>query len=186
MHEWLVLLLTFLVAPVALVAGAVAVVANHLQRANRLLPGRKFRDAPLRWLWSPSIPAMMHRRLRLACQLASSIAPPSPARRRWARTAKTASVDAIAGLAGDVVKEAMSVDQHVFAASCMPRGLGKARALDDLELQVRAVEDAARRVHQLAARRNSLSLGHGTGDLNLQQRIKAMEEAFGELAPPPG
>lgn len=56
--------------------------------------------------------------------------------------------------------------------------------MDDLELQVRAVEDAARRVRQLAARRNSLALSHGAGGLSLEQRIKAMEEAFGELTPP--
>lgn len=191
MHEWLVLLLTFLVAPVTLVAGAFAVVAKHLHRANQLLPGRRSRNAPLRWLWSPSLPAMMHRRLRLACQLAGAAVPvgtallPGSRPRSVLRRQRAAPPDAIAELARDVVREAATLDEHVVTASCMARGLPRAQALDDLERKVRAIEDAARRVNQLASRRNNAAKHLGGTSLSLDQRIKAMEEAFGELTSPP-
>jgi len=54
-----------------------------------------------------------------------------------------------------------------------------------LEYQVRAVEDAARRVHQLATRRALLSRPPVPDALSLDQRIAAMEEALGELTPRP-
>jgi hypothetical protein len=84
-----------------------------------------------------------------------------------------------------VLEEAVILDRQVVSASYVVRGLLRAQALAELDYQVRAVEDAARRVHQLAARRAQLSRLPGVDTLSLDQRISAMEAALSELAPPP-
>jgi hypothetical protein len=92
--------------------------------------------------------------------------------------------DGIARLAREVLEEAVILDRQVVSASYVVRGLPRAQALAALDYQVRAVEDAARRVHQLAARRAQLSRLPGVDTLSLDQRISAMEEALSELTPP--
>jgi hypothetical protein len=187
--EWfLVLLLVVLVTPVTLFFGAAFVATASMRRANRLVPGHGNVSPPLRWLWSPSSAALLHRRLRNACQLVASLsgAPAEAPRRsrRWRRRSH-APVDGIAELANEVLREAVMLDDQVVAASRLAHGLPRSQAMAALDYQVRAVEDAARRVHQLAARRAQLARFGGPSVLSLDQRITAMEEALNELAPPP-
>jgi len=183
--EWfLFLLVVVLLTPVVLFASAAFVATSSMRRANRLIPGRSPVTPPLRWVWSPSTAALLHRRLRNACQLvATQAAPALPSRKRFRRH-RAMPVDSLAQLARDVLEEALVLDNQVVTASHLAHGLPRAQALAALEYQVRGVEDAARRVHQLATRRAQLARLTGPGALNLDQRIAAMEQALGELAPP--
>lgn len=189
MAEWLGILLAVLVLPVAFLLGAAFVATSSLRRANQVLPGRAAAPAPLWWLWSPGPGAMLHRRLRSACALASSVGGPirrANARPRpWGRKGPPVS-DGIADLAREVMEEAVVLDRQVLLASHMAHGVTRAHALGALDYQVRALEDAARRVHQLATRRAMLSRPSGPEQLSLDQRIAAMEAAISELTPPPG
>lgn len=173
-----------LIGPVAILSAAAYMTTASLHRANRLLPGRTAASPPLRWLWSPGSGAMLHRRLRSACQLVGPLADQVPPPRRWRRRSMSPA-DGLAELAREVVREAVVLDRQVVAASYMARGMPRAQALGALDYQVRAVEDAARRVHQLANRRAQLAQVPAPGALSLDQRISVMEEALGELTPRP-
>jgi hypothetical protein len=183
--EWLLLLVVFLLLPVAALTSAAAVATMSLRRANRVVPGRGATGPPIWWLWSPGYAALLHRRLRSACQLVTAIAGPlgRPGSRRWVRPSRNRPAsDGIAELARGVLQEAVLLDRQVVAANYLARGMPRAQALSSLEHQVRSVEDAARRVNELAARRARLGSAPPYGDLDLDQRITAMEAALGELA----
>ena len=187
--DWLVPLFVFLLLPFVVLSGATFYATSALRRANRLFPGRTTGSTrpPLRWLWSPGSAAMLHRRLKAACQLAGPVAglttarPATPWSAWWRRSSKRVQYDGIAELAREVLNEAAQLDRQVVAASYLARGLPRSRALAGLDDQVRALEDAARRVHELAVRRGSIVQSGGTGLLSLDQRIAAMEAAMIEL-----
>lgn len=172
-------LLAFLLAPVVFVAGTATALAVSLRRSNRVAPVSPVGGAPLSWLWSPGAAAVLHRRLRSACQLASSVAGP-PGRKRLRRR-KGGAVDSIAELAREVVGEAVRLDHLLVAANAGHRGMARAHALAALDYEVRAVEDAARRVHSLASRRAVIADGWGPSALSLNERIATLEAAFAEL-----
>jgi len=178
-----VILVFFL--PVALLMTVGTWARMSLRRANSVVPGRPAVAAPLRWLWSPGAAASLHRRLRSACQLAGSIegAGPRPRPKRWPRRNPPPPSDAIAELAREVVQEAVQLDRKLVSASWIAPGVPRARALAALGYQVRAVEDAARRVHQLDAERSRIASPAGSGTLTLDERLTAMEAALGELTP---
>jgi hypothetical protein len=173
--------------PVVLVTSAGTWARFSLRRANRVAPGRSTTTAPIPWLWSPGTAASLHRRLRSVCQLAGAVesARPQPARRRWSKRNLPAPADAIADLAHEVVEEAVQLDRELVTTSWLARGLPKAQALAALGYRVKAVEDAARRVHQLETRRARVSNPPGPAGLSLDERISAMEAAFGELSARP-
>ena len=182
----LLALVAVLVVPVAILTSATYAATSSLRRANRVVPSsRTVASAPLWWLWSPGPLAMLHRRLRSACELASSVAGSLAPARSWPRRQRQAPVDGIAELAREVLQEAVLLDREVVAASRLGRGMTRTQALGALDYQVRGVEDAARRVHQLATRRAQLARQDGPVALSLDQRISAMEEALNELTPPP-
>ena len=184
--EWFVMAISLLALPVVFLMAAAFVATSSLRRANRVLPGgRSSVSPPLWWLWSPGSAATLHRRLRAACDLAGSVVGPQARPHRWPRRSAAPPTDGIADLARDVLQEAVLLDREVVAASHIARGLPRSQALGSLDYQVRGVEDAARRVHQLAARRAQLARPNGPGALNLDQRIAAMEAALNELGPPP-
>ena len=184
--EWFFLAVVFVfLGSVTFVTGAALIATTSMRRANRLLPGgRAGRTAPLRWLWSPGTGAVLHRRLRNACQLVTPIAVPSPPAQKLWRRSKPAPVDGITALAQEVLREALSLDDQVVAASRLGPGSHRSQAMAALHYQVSSVEDAARRVHQLAARRAQLARLPSEGTLSLEQRIAALEDAFGELSRP--
>ena len=184
--DWLLLML-FLVlfVPVAFLmalAGWGALGVSSLRRANRVVPSRSAISAPLRWLWSPSPAAMLHRRLRSACALAGSVEGSLP-RDRWPRRGREPVNDGIVSLAQEVLKEAVALDRQLVSTSLLPRGVTRDQSLTAVDYQVRALEEAARRVHQLATRRAQLARPAGPATLNLDERISAMEAALGELTP---
>ena len=183
----LLLLMLFLVlfVPVAFMValatwGALGV--SSLRRANKVVPTRSAISAPLRWLWSPSPAAVLHRRLRSACALAGSVEGSLP-RERWPRRRREPVNDGIVSLAQEVLQEAVALDHQLQSTSLLPRGVPRDQALSALDYQVRGLEDAARRVHQLATRRAQLARPAGPATLNLDERISAMEAALGELTP---
>jgi hypothetical protein len=196
--EVLEALAALVVVVIGLVAGTTALSAyslrHSLRRANRLVPGQAGPRPPVSWLWSPGPAASLHRRLRAACQLASSV-PGAwrpgevPSRRRRAlrafRRRPVPARDGIAELAREVLDDALQLDGRIVSASWVARGLPRARALAELEHQVVAIEDAARRVHQLAERRARLAQYSEASSLSLDERIAAMEAALTELAPRP-
>jgi hypothetical protein len=182
------------------VLGAAAALTSYslrssLRRANRLVPGRGPATAPMTWLWSPGPAATLHRRLRSACQLASSVpgagrprelaARPSRRALRASRRHPAPARDGIAELAQEVLEDALELDGQIVTASWLARGHPRARVLAALEDEVGAIEDAARRVHQLSERRSRLSQSGEVSSLSLQERIAAMEAAFSELTPRP-
>jgi len=191
----LLTLLAVLLVPVAVLTMAAAGLLGWLRRNNRVAPGVPLGTAPFTWLWSPGAAATLHRRLRAACQLAASVAGP-PSHRRWSRRHRPLPPGSIAQLAREVVDEAMRLDRELVATRIYRQGMGagsagapvfvaRAHALAALDYEVRGVEDAARRVHNLATRRGLLGGGPGPGDLSLSDRIASMEAAMGELQPRP-
>jgi hypothetical protein len=197
--EVLEALAAFLVVVVGLLAGAAALTSYSLRyslrRANRLVAGREAPSAPVSWLWSPGPAAMLHRRLRAACKLASAVPgawrPNEPAGQRARRPTRASRrhpappPDGIARLARDVLEEALQLDGQIVSASWLARGRPRAQALAQLDNQVGAIEDAARRVHELTDRRARLAQSTEPDALSLQQRIAAMEAALTELTPRP-
>lgn len=158
-----------------------------LRRANRVGPGRSAASAPIPWLWSPGMAATLHRRLRSACRLARAVeeSRPPPPRRRWSQRNLPPQGDAIVDLAREVVREAMQLDRELVTASWLARGVPKVQAMAALAYRVSAVEDAARRVHQLETKRTSISSPPGPAGLSLDERISVVETAFGELSARP-
>jgi hypothetical protein len=172
-----------LVAPLSVICVGAAMVVGHLRRTNRVGPVGVAGAAPLTWLWSPGWAATLHRRLRSASALASSVAGP-PAARSWRRRRPSEPPDSIAELAREVVGEAVRLDHELVTATLNSPGAARAHALNALDFEVRGVEDAARRVHRLATRRAQLSAGAVQG-LSLHDRIASMEAALGELSAGP-
>ena len=199
MVEVLEALTALLVVVIGIVAGTAALTSYSLRyslrRANRLVPGRRAPTAPVSWLWSPGPAATLHRRLRSACKLASSVPGAWRPRElsahqgrraiRASRRHSAAARDGIAELAREVLEDALQLDGQIVSASWLARGLPRARVLGQLERQVAAIEDAARRVHQLADRRARLAQSSEISSLSLQERIAAMEAAISELSPRP-
>ncbi len=128
--------------------------------------------------------ATLHRRLRAACRLARSVedSRPQPPRRRWSQRKLPPEGDTIVDLAREVVQEAMQLDRELVSTSWLARGAPKVQAMAGLAYRVGAVEDAARRIHQLETSRARISSPPGPAGLSLNERISVMEAAFGELA----
>jgi hypothetical protein len=111
---------------------------STLRRANRVVPSRSAISAPLRWLWSPSPAAVLHRRLRAACALAGSVEGSLP-RDRWPRRRRGPVNDGIVNLAQEVLQEAVALDHRVLSASLLPRGAPRDHALGALDYEVRGL-----------------------------------------------
>ena len=166
MDDVLFTLVALLLVPVAVLTMATAGLLAWLRRNNRVAPGVPLGTAPFTWLWSPGAAASLHRRLRAACQLAASVAGPAYPR-RWLRRRRPLPAGSIAQLAREVMDEAVRLDRELVATKMYRHGMGvgsagvpvfvaRAHALATLDYEVRGVEDAARRVHNLATRRGLL------------------------------
>ncbi len=183
--DLLLVFVVLLVVPAMLLMSGGVWAGTSIRRANKVAPGRSVGSAPMRWLWSPGEAASLHRRLRAACQLAGSVTPEEEKGRRWPGRRRRPPSDAITLLAREVVEEAVQLDRELVSTSWLARGMPKTQALAVLGYRVRTVEDAARRVHELAARRTRIALTGGPTGLSLDERITAMEAAFHELTPRP-
>jgi hypothetical protein len=169
--------------PAVLLTSAGTWARFSLRRANRVGPGRSAATAPIPWLWSPGVAASLHRRLRSACRLARSVedSRPQPPRRRWSQRKLPPQGDPVVDLAREVVQEAMQLDRELVSTSWLARGAPKVQAMAGLAYRVSALEDAARRIHQLETNRARISSPPGPAGLSLNERISVMEAAFGEL-----
>lgn len=138
MTEFLLAVLAVMLTWVVLVVTALIVLRWRLQRRNRVSPAVKS-PAPTIWLWSPTRPAQLHRRLQLAVGEIST----APSRR--ARPAPSLSVDE---LQRDLEYQAVELDRHVVVASRHPRRQRRV-LLADLDPRVAQVEELSVRLSRL-------------------------------------
>src|SRR4051794_12267027 len=103
--------MAFLATWVAMCVLAVVVLRWRLQRANRVSPAVRS-PAPIVWLWIPTAPARMHRRLQLASR-EIRLAPS-----RTTRESPSLSVD---DLRRQLESQAVDLDHHLVAAARHPR-----------------------------------------------------------------
>lgn len=166
MSNTLVVLLTVVVVWLLLLSAGVAASIWALRRSNRVVPGEPT-AAPVLWLWSPSRPARLHRRLRTLAAWVST-APPSTHREAWDR----------------LLAEAVSLDREAAIAARAPHRV-RGDGLRDLARQVHQLERLAARLRKLDGPATTAPAGSGhepTGGLvELQQHVESLESAHGEL-----
>ena len=154
----LVLLGMFLAFVLACVL-AVALTVRHVKRRNRVSPAVPC-DAPLRWLCTPSRPAMLHRRLRQSVYSVRQVRGPA------------------AELAHDLEAHAVAVDRQLIRVARSPMPV-RQRLLREVTGQVHDVEALTERV--LAAAATPLQAGPERLAL-LAERLDALEAAQAEIA----
>ncbi|MDY7101347.1 MAG: hypothetical protein S0880_09185 [Actinomycetota bacterium] len=135
-----------------------------MRRRMRVVPGVRTR-APLRWAVVPSRPARLQRRLRSAVLLSS---------------VDSARADgAFAELVLDIRREAIQLDEALAVAGRASGPLRRA-ALGDLSPRVARLEDAARRVANLAPASPPDDAGVDTL-ARLEHRLDMVESALREI-----
>lgn len=180
MHLVVEVVIGFLALGAGIAALTVGLVWRQAQRAVRLVP-RRPSLAPLSWTLHPGRPAQLHRRLRQSCRaVTAAVGTPSrslhPSRRRRPSSPLTR-------VGAEVIDRAVALDARLVAASRLP-AFGRRAALHQLAAEVRAVEDAARRVRRLdAVWREHLhaQAAPALPEPDLGSRIDAMEAALAEL-----
>jgi hypothetical protein len=141
MRSVLVFLLAFLATWIVLVSLAVLALRWRLQRRNRVSPAVKS-PAPLRWLYSPSQTARLHRRLQGAVAEIHL----APAHRRRSRPSPDSSVDE---LRRELEYQAVELDYHLVIAARPPRSQ-RGPLLTSLGGQVTEVERLSTRLSRLS------------------------------------
>lgn len=139
MHDLGVILLALMIVFVTwmvLLAAAVATLRWTLRRSNRVDPAQPT-AAPLAWLWSPSEPARLHRRLRTAVRASQPLAPTR-------RSGRGASLP-VDELRRDLARQAAALDDRVVIASRQPRPVRRS-TLYELRAQVASLEQLAARI----------------------------------------
>jgi len=137
---WFLLTLTLLIA---LAGAAIAVFSWQLNRANRVAPDIETL-APMLWLWSPSQPARLHRRLRSAVAPVHMNVPKPVKKRPLKRNTGPANPSPASELSRTLVDQAVTLDQYVVAASRMPR--------PQRRMQMRSLQPHVFEVERLSAR----------------------------------
>jgi hypothetical protein len=127
----------FLITCAVLALLAFMVLRWRLHRSNRVSPAMKS-PAPILWLWSPSQPARLHRRLRAATHEIHL----APAHKR---AGPSLSVDE---LRRELEYQAVELDHHVVAAAHHPRSYRRS-LLRQLDGQVTEVERLSVRLSRL-------------------------------------
>jgi hypothetical protein len=170
-----VLAVIALVVAVTVLISAVAgvVVARRLKRPLLLAPGARGVSVPLRWRWSLSPAAVLHRRLVLATNSVVSTGPIEST--RWGGVRQQAPWQE---LLEDLLELAVSVDRRLVAAERQPRGLRR-RLYAEIEPQVARVEQVAERMRTTVSARE-LSGGDRSAD-DVVARLDAIDAALGEI-----
>jgi hypothetical protein len=169
------LLVAFLIAlaGLALFSSAGIALLWRLRRKNRLHP--KWPTlAPTIWLWHPAKPARLHRRLRAACATAHFRLPG-----RGRHKVPHSSVDE---LIGELMHEAIAVDEQVVLAGRAPRAIRR-QLLNVTEPQVAKLEAIAGRLAVLvsaSARPGGAPAANAI--LALEDRLDAIEVSRQEIA----
>jgi hypothetical protein len=166
MDDLVVLVLVTTAAAAACTAVAVSLVIWRLRRRNRVSPRVKS-QAPLWWLWSPSRPARLHRRLRSAVSAArygvDQSGPDSP----------------IADLVAELERQAVVIDRQLVTAAQSPSSI-RYRLLNPLTGQVRDFERIVERVLSEATAAAGESPQAALG--RVTERLDALESARDEIA----
>ncbi len=139
MRSFVLWSLAFFATWVAMCLLTVVLVRWRLQRANRVSPAVKS-PAPIRWLWMPTQPARMHRRLQVATR-EIHLAPS-----RTTRQSPTLSVD---DLRRQLESQAVELDHHLVAAARHPRPQRRV-LIGQLHDQVTDLEHLSIRLSRLA------------------------------------
>lgn len=129
----------FFVTWLAIVTLAFVVLRWRLQKANRVSPAMRS-PAPVTWLWSPTMPARLHRRLQAATR------PIHLAPSRRSRDVPSLSVD---DLRRELEYQAVELDHHVVAAAQHPK-VQRRSLLRQLQGQVAEIERLSIRLSRMA------------------------------------
>jgi hypothetical protein len=170
-----VLAVIALVVAVTVLMAAVAgvVMARRLRRPLLLAPGLRGVTVPLRWRWSLSPAAVMHRRLVVATSSVLSTGPIETT--RWGGVRQRAPWQE---LLQDLLDLAVSVDGRLVAAERQPRPTRR-RVYAEIEPQVAKVEQVAERMRTTVS-----AQGLGSGDRSPEDvvaRLDAIDAALGEI-----
>ena len=189
------IVLWFLVMLAAIAAVSAVVAVRHLRRPVELFPGAQT-GAPLRWRWSLSRSALLHKRLIVALAsvrlAAATSGPLGPVRSGLAGGAGGRSGrSARSGQSGqsapsvpwqDLVSEAealaVDVDRRLVMADAQPRAV-RTRAVASLEPEVAQVEQACGRLADTVRTWAAAAPGRTAADL--LDRIGAIDAALGEV-----
>jgi hypothetical protein len=174
MRQFVIWSLAFFVTWIAILTLALVMLRWRLHRRNRVSPAMKS-PAPLVWLWAPTHPARLHRRLRGA----TADIHLSPSRRR--RDATNLSVD---DLRRELEYQAVELDHHVITAARHPRP-HRRQLLRQLEAQVAEIERLSIRLSRLSRPSGTPSSGWNEGPPEVLERISRqldmLDEAQAEL-----
>jgi hypothetical protein len=170
-----VLAVIALIVAVTVLVSAVAgvVLARRLKRPLLLAPGARGVSVPLRWRWSLSPAAVLHRRLVLATNSVLSTGPIEST--RWGGVRQQAPWQE---LLQDLLDLAVSVDRRLVATERQPRGLRR-RLYAEIEPQVAKVEQVAERMRTTVSA-SELSGGDRSAD-DVVARLDAIDAALGEI-----
>ena len=186
----ILLILMLMVVVTAVIFGVLAGVgAWSLNRRNRLAPDIET-GAPMHWLWAPTQPARLHRRLQRAV---APVHEPAPKERRRNRAAHAPPMDVVIGPAStieDVCRaitgQATAVDREVVQVARLPRRARRSK-LRLLQGEVTQIERLTVRVHeQRAAQARPATIGdaprtRGEALGHLDQHLDAIADAHAEL-----
>jgi len=114
-HTVVEILVTTFLGVGGIIGGGTALFVRRLHRANRLVATHAS-AAPTRWLWSWRRTAVLHRRLRRACQVArQSAGSPSPAGGRARRRGRPPT-SPLARVGQELVDAAVALDSRLVGA----------------------------------------------------------------------
>lgn len=172
MSEVVVVTLVVLLVWLATLLSAALLVARRVGRANRVSAAVPS-PAPVRWHWTPSRPARLHRRLQVA------VWPIDPARPH-AEILPAVGTDA---LRTDLVAIALDTDRHLAIVRRAPARIRRA-AWRDAAHRVLVIEDLAARLRDAptppARFRVVRSVPRGLEDL--VERMQCLEHGRAEVA----
>lgn len=145
---WMLMSIVLVLAALGVAFG---VFSWQLQRRNRVDPHTETL-APLLWLWSPTQPARMHRRLQRAAvplRVIDAQDGTAPPRRRTRRsTTPEPPMGSAAGLRRSVMAQAVELDRQVAITARQPRPVRR-QALRALGAQVTTLEATTARLVRL-------------------------------------
>jgi hypothetical protein len=139
-RQILFVLMALFVTWIVLFGLGMTIMRWRLSRSNRVSPAIKS-PAPLRWLWSPTRAARLHRRPGAAVALIHL----APSRRVRDSQAPSLSVDE---LRRELEYQAVELDQHLVVAAHHPRSHRRG-LLRSLDLQVVEIENLAVRLSSM-------------------------------------
>jgi hypothetical protein len=177
MRDVLLFLVAFVTTWIVLLTVALVVLRWRLQKRNRVSPAVKS-PAPLTWLWMPTRPAQMHRRLQSAVAEIHL----SPTRR--SHPLPECSVD---DLRRELEYQAVELDHHLVVVARHPRRRRR-ELLHSLEHQVGQVEELSVRLSRMSRPVGSVSSGwelaHQPPEVlaRLAHQLDLLDAASDELA----